>query len=453
MKLELDSIRFRNFLSFGSRWQEVEFLYGLNLILGYDHAKDRSNASGKSSFLEAIPFALFGKVHRNIKLEQVVNWRNRKNCEVAITFHKGKDEYIIYRAMKPDAFTVTKNGTDVPIDARKDIFQKQMEEDILGIDFNTFMSLVYTNINSTVPVLTMKKPDKRKFLERVFNLQLFNKINEKCNEKLRSIDKKLNESLMKTQFNEQTINESNRTINNIQAKIRTLTSSESELEDLKDRYEKLQEEYADEKGEYDRLQELILKAGESHAVLMNTVLNINSKAENVEFKIKTLEKQIDMDRVRRDLAEIKMIEDERGRYGDPEKLKKGIEDLEEEISEIKKDRDGEILRQINYEKDASKYEALIEQDEEHLNTMENEDECPLCGEQITEEKIADIKKKLRINRAHLTRAKNGIRDASTQEGILQKEIDIRLDSKSKMKETLMTIMRLDGDIKEKKAGL
>ena len=453
MKLELDTIRFRNFLSFGSRWQEVEFLYGLNLILGYDHAKDRSNASGKSSFLEAIPFALFGKVHRNIKLEQVVNWRNRKNCEVSITFHKGKDEYIIYRAMKPDAFTVTKNGTDVPIDARKDIFQKQMEDDILGIDFNTFMSLVYTNINSTVPVLTMKKPDKRKFLERVFNLQLFNKINEKCNEKLRSIDKKLNDSLMKVQFNEQTINESNRTINNIQSKIRTLTSSESELEDLKDRYGKLQEEYADEKGEYDRLQELILKAGESHAVLMNTVLNINSKIENVEFKIKTLEKQVDMDRVRRDLAEIKQLEDERGRYGDPEKLGRGIEDLEKEISDIQKERDSEILRKVEYEKEAAKYDALVSQDLEHLGTMEEQDECPLCGEQITEEKIADLKKKLKINRAQLTRSKNGIKDASTQEGILQQEINVRLDSKGKMKETLITIMRLDGDIKEKKAGL
>jgi len=453
VRLEIDSIRFRNFLSFGSRWQEVDFLYGLNLILGLDHAKDRSNASGKSSFLETIPFALFGKVNRDIKLEQIVNWRNRKNCEVAITFHKGKDEYIIYRALKPDAFTVSKNGTDVPIDARKDIFQKQLEEEVLGIDFNTFMSLVYTNINTTSPVLTMKKPEKRKFLERIFNLQLFNKINEKCNEKLRSIDKKLSDHLMKSQFNEQTINESNRTIANIQSKIRTLVSSASELEDAQDKYEKLKERYAEDRKEYERLQKQIIKAGENHAVLMNIVLSINSKVENVEFKIKTLEKQVDMDRVRGALAEIKQIESERAKYGDPKKLEKGIEEAEKERDEIVTEGDQHLIREMNYEKEISSLETLIEQDVGHLRVMEEEDECPLCGEKITEEKITDLKRKMEINKAKLVRAKEGRKEAVAQKGMVRKEVNIRNDSIHKMKDTLMTIMRLDGDIKEKKAVL
>ena len=216
----------------------VALVYLLNLILGLDSAKDRSNASGKSSFLETVPFALFGKVNRSIMKDQIVNWRNRKNCEVSIAFHKGKDEYLMYRALKPDKLEVIKNGNPLPIDAKKLEFQKQLEEEVLGIDFNTFMSLIYTNINSTVPVLTMKTPEKRKFLESIFNLQLFNKVNDKGNEKLRSIDSKIHDAKMTREFNEKSIKASNENISQMISKISGLASSKSELEDAKERLEK-----------------------------------------------------------------------------------------------------------------------------------------------------------------------------------------------------------------------
>lgn len=453
MRLEIDKIRFRNFLSFGSKWQEVEFLYGLNLILGLDSAKDRSNASGKSSFLETIPFALFGRVNRSVNKDGIVNWRNRKNCEVSIEFTKNKDDYIIYRALKPDKLMVTKNGKEVPIDADKRVFQKHLEEDIYGIDFNTFMSLIYTNINSTVPVLTMKTPEKRKFLERIFNLQLFNKVNEKANEKIRSLDKKSHEAKMKREFNEKTIEDAHTKIDDLQKRIKELSSSKSELEDAKEQLEKVEEEYKSDLKEFERLKEKIDENTLKWTTLDTLVLKINSKFANMQFKAETLEKQVDMDRVKGALAEIKQLENDRKGYGDPEKLEKGIKELEAERSEIEKEKDKEIMREVEYHKETSSLEALIKQDEEHLETMENESECPLCGEKITKKKIDELKKKLKINRAKLTRAKNGARDAVAQQSIIQKEVDARSDGIKKMKETLMVIVRLDGDIKEKKAAL
>ena len=47
MNININSIAFRNFLSYGSRWQKVDFISGINLILGIDKGKDRSNGAGK----------------------------------------------------------------------------------------------------------------------------------------------------------------------------------------------------------------------------------------------------------------------------------------------------------------------------------------------------------------------------------------------------------------------
>ncbi len=453
MRLEINNIRWRNFLSFGSKWQEVEFLYGLNLILGLDSAKDRSNASGKSSFLETVPFALFGKVNRNINKDGIINWRNRKNCEVMIEFSKNDDEYLIYRALKPDKLSVTKNGEDLPIDSDKRIFQKNLEEEILGIDFATFMSLIYTNINSTVPVLTMKTPEKRKFLERIFNLQLFNKVNEKANEKIRSLDKRSHDLKMNKEFNEKTIKDAHTKISDLQKRMGELSSSKSELEEAKEQLEKVEERYLSDKQEFERLKEKISENTELEGYYSTLLAKIQNKWANLSGKAQTLEKQVDMDSVKRGLAEIKQLQNTRDGYGDPKKIEEALKELDAEREKFAVERDGHILRRVDYEKEVASSEALISQDEEHLQTMEEKDECPFCGEKITDEKIADLKRKLKINRAKLTRSKNGRRDALSLEGTLQKEINARIDSKTKMKETLMTIIRLDGDINEKKAAL
>ena len=47
MKIELKDVKFKNFLSFGSKWQEVKLRHGVNLVLGYDEENDKSNGSGK----------------------------------------------------------------------------------------------------------------------------------------------------------------------------------------------------------------------------------------------------------------------------------------------------------------------------------------------------------------------------------------------------------------------
>ncbi len=189
MDFNLVDVSFKNFMSYGNSPQFIKFLPGMNLITGSDVDLNRSNGSGKSSSLLTIPFALFGRTDKDVKKDQIINWNNKKNCEVTLNFSKNNDSYTILRAIKPDKLEIYKNGVLIqpPSDVR--MYQKQFETDVLNtsLDFDMFMYMIYTNLNSNTPLLRMSTPQKRDFIENIFGLEVYTKLNEKSNERLKNI--------------------------------------------------------------------------------------------------------------------------------------------------------------------------------------------------------------------------------------------------------------------------
>ena len=73
-------IRWRNFLSTGNHFTEIDFQKAqTNLIVG-------TNGTGKSTVLDALTFSLFNKPFRKITKSQLVNAANEKDCVVEIEF-------------------------------------------------------------------------------------------------------------------------------------------------------------------------------------------------------------------------------------------------------------------------------------------------------------------------------------------------------------------------------
>ncbi len=83
----------KNFLSTGNNESTVYLDRDAStLIVG-------ANGAGKSTMLDALSYALFGKPHRSINKPQLVNSINNKNCLVTVEFEVGSNKYKIIRGM------------------------------------------------------------------------------------------------------------------------------------------------------------------------------------------------------------------------------------------------------------------------------------------------------------------------------------------------------------------
>ena len=78
--------------------------------------------------LDALCFGLFNKPFRKITRGQLVNSINEKSTKVEVTFSIGKDEYRVFRGIKPNIFELYRNNKLVDQDAAANDTQKYLED-------------------------------------------------------------------------------------------------------------------------------------------------------------------------------------------------------------------------------------------------------------------------------------------------------------------------------------
>lgn len=105
---KLKYLEIHNFFSFESC--AIRFTSGLTLISGYDEGGKDSNGCGKSTILNAIAFALFGRTLKGVSGIDVVRW-GQKDCKVILLMTKGADVYEIERTISTLIFKI--NGSAI----------------------------------------------------------------------------------------------------------------------------------------------------------------------------------------------------------------------------------------------------------------------------------------------------------------------------------------------------
>ena len=170
-------LTWKNFLSTGNQPNTLLLNKSTTtLIIG-------KNGEGKSTCLDALCFALFGKPFRNINKNQMINSINGKNSLVEIEFSIGKKEYKIVRGIKPNIFEIYLDGVMVNQDAASKDYQKILEQQILRLNYKTFTQVVILGSASFVPFMQLSSAQRREVIEDILDIKIFSTMNSLLKEK------------------------------------------------------------------------------------------------------------------------------------------------------------------------------------------------------------------------------------------------------------------------------
>jgi hypothetical protein len=189
-KIIFKTLKLKNFFSVGNELVVINFQKGLNIITGINKdLMDRQNGTGKSTIIDAFHFSLFGETTRDLKKEFVCNNITNEMSEVSLTFSIGDDQYEIYRTLKPSKCYLYHNEEDISRDSISNTTEYVLS--LLKITPEVFSNCICLSVNSTVPFMAQKKIEKRKFIENVFNLNIFSEMNSFLKEDYSDVKKKL----------------------------------------------------------------------------------------------------------------------------------------------------------------------------------------------------------------------------------------------------------------------
>lgn len=171
------TLKWKNFLSTGNNWSSLDLVKNkTTLVVG-------SNGAGKSTMLDALSFALFGKAHRNISKPQLVNSINNKNCVVEVTFNVHGSDFRIVRGIKPNVFEIWKGETMINQSSHAKEYQKILEQNILKLNHKSFHQIVVLGSSSFIPFMQLSSMNRRDVIEDLLDINVFSKMNGILREK------------------------------------------------------------------------------------------------------------------------------------------------------------------------------------------------------------------------------------------------------------------------------
>ncbi|BCV00097.1 MAG: exonuclease [Caudoviricetes sp.] len=183
--ITFQKIRWKNFLSTGDHWSEIDFLgHTTNLVVG-------TNGSGKSTMLDALTFSLFNKPFRKINKSQLINATNEKDCVVEVEFTVNNKDYLVRRSIKPNKFDIEVNGTLLHKESDDRLNQKILEESILKVNYKSFTQIVILGSSSFVPFMQLSTSNRRDVIEDLLDIRIFSAMNSLIKEKIRTEKEKI----------------------------------------------------------------------------------------------------------------------------------------------------------------------------------------------------------------------------------------------------------------------
>ena len=180
MKITFKELRYKNILSTGNNFTTIQ-LNGRTTTL-----VSGSNGAGKSTMLDAIVFALYGKPFRKINKPQLINSINQKDMVVEIDFQIGQANFTVKRGIRPNFLEIYRNGVLVNQDAASRDYQSYLESNILKLNYKSFNQIVILGSATYVPFMELPAHSRREIIEDLLDIQVFSTMNQLLKEKISS---------------------------------------------------------------------------------------------------------------------------------------------------------------------------------------------------------------------------------------------------------------------------
>lgn len=333
--------------------------------------------SGKSSILDAIIFALYGKTPRANTMNTYINM-NTDTAKIRYIFSiKGENrgEYEIQRKIKrtksqtsSDVKLINLDKNEILADKSRDFDDKIQE--IIGLDITEFTQTVVLPQGKFSDFLLAQNKDRKKILENIFSLRKYGE----------ALDQKISEE-------KRTLEQENKSINDQIIKYEDI--NQEKIDEKKEKIKSLQEKINDE-NKYIEEKENLLKDKE------NTLEILEKLRLEKEEKTRVLERKTEIDEKREFYGRLEKVQRISDKIISFIPLKKEITSIKENIIKIeeKKTRNDDYKKEIeeNLEKitpDKEKIPEKKQEIEKYINAIENIEK----KESYTKEKL-QIKKEI-----------------------------------------------------------
>jgi DNA repair exonuclease SbcCD ATPase subunit len=282
------TIRWQNFLSTGNQFTEIKLNRSKStLVVG-------ENGAGKSTMLDALSFALYGKPFRNINKPQLVNSITQKNCLVECEFSIGSKEYKIRRGQRPEVFEIYCNGGLINQSPNIKEYQELLETTILKMNHKSFGQIVVLGSANFIPFMQLPAHTRREVIEDLLDIQIFSVMNSLLKEKVVANKNEILNSEHEIDLIENKIEMQEKNIKSLKLNNEELIGQKQELIDVTK-----------------------VKISEANVVVANISAQINTlkqtiadktKVETKKQKVLELEKKLE-DRIRAIRKEVKFFEE------------------------------------------------------------------------------------------------------------------------------------------------
>ncbi len=275
-------VRWKNFLSTGNVFSEVD-LQGArtNLIVG-------TNGAGKSTILDALTFSLFGKPFRKITKGMLVNSVNEKDCMTEIEFSIGKLDYKVIRGIKPNKFEIYCNGNIFNQESTVVEQQKNLEKNILKLNYKSFTQIVVLGSSTFVPFMRLPTTQRRDIIEDILDIQVFSTMNLLLRDKTRENNEEIKEFDYQIHLLEEKIDLQKQHMLTLEKR------NQEEIDKKKEKIKELQKDEVKSTEEIHKLTEAVEKLSKEMEELSNSKVKLkklNTFLTKIQGKLSACEKE------------------------------------------------------------------------------------------------------------------------------------------------------------------